>query len=499
MKVCVALAEATTAAVAARMAELAPWADLFEVRADHVRDLDLGALLAARTRPILFTCRSDAEGGHFPDRDAGARRTLLREAVERGFDLVDVEARAGFDDVVAAKAGRGLVLSWHDTEGTPDDLDAVYERMAGAGPDVVKIAVTARSVRDLGRLLALAARHAADAAPRLVAIAMGPLGVASRILGGRYNAPFGFASAASGRGTAPGQLTAPVLVDSYRVRSIGRDTRVYGLLGSDVQRSLSPAIQNRAFAENGIDAVYVPLQAESIDAFRDALPALALSGWSVTRPYKGAILGCLDSVTAQAAEAGSANTVVAQDGRLVGLSTDGDGVLVPLRKRIDPAGRRVAILGAGGAARAAAFALVRAGARVDVLAPRAEQAREVAAATGCAGAGLEELARMPFDVLVNATPLGSGAFPNESPVPASALRSGSVVFDMVYEPRETPLLAAARARGCTTIDGVEMLVAQAVGQFEAWSGVGAPVEAMTAAALDAIEASRVPQVAEATS
>jgi 3-dehydroquinate dehydratase/shikimate dehydrogenase len=499
MKVCVALAEPTTAAVAARMAELAPWADLFEVRADYVSDLDLGALLRARTRPILFTCRSDAEGGRFPDGDASSRRRLLREAVERGFDLVDVEARAGFDDVVEAKAGRGLVLSWHDTEGTPDDLDAVYARMAAVRPDVVKIAVTARSIRDLGRLLALAARHAADAAPRLVAIAMGPLGVASRILGGRYNAPFGFASSESGRGTAPGQLTAPVLVDSYRVRSISRDTRVYGLVGSDVQRSLSPAIQNRAFAERGIDAVYVPLQAESMDAFVGALPELGLSGWSVTRPYKGAILGHLDSVTPQAAEAGSANTVVAQDGRLVGLSTDGDGVLVPLRKRIDPAGRRVAILGAGGAARAAAFALVRAGARVDVLARRAEQAREVAAATGSAGAGLEELARVPYDVLVNATPLGSGAFPGESPVTASALRAGSVVFDMVYEPRETPLLAAARARGCATIDGVEMLVAQAVGQFEAWSRVAAPIEAMTEAALDAIEASRVPQAAEAAS
>ena len=499
MKVCVAVGETTTAAVSARMVELAPWADLFEVRADYVSDLDLGTLLRARTKPILFTLRSDAEGGQFPDRDSRARRRLLLEAVERGFDLVDVEARAGFDDVVAVKKGRGLVLSWHDMEGTPDDLDSIYERMAAEGPDVVKISVTARSVRDLGRLLALAARHAADEAPRLVAIAMGPLGVASRILGGRYNAPFGFASAASGRGTAPGQLTAPVLVDSYRVRSIGRDTRVYGLLGSDVQRSLSPAIQNRAFAERGIDAVYFPLQAESMDAFRDALPALALSGWSVTRPYKGAILGHLDSVTAPAAEAGSANTVVAQDGRLVGLSTDGDGVLVPLRKRIDPAGRRVAILGAGGAARAAAFALVRAGARVDVLARRAEQAREVAAATGCAGAGLEELARVPYDVLVNATPLGSGAFPGESPVSAGALRSDSVVFDMVYEPRETPLLADARARGCTTIDGVEMLVAQAVGQFEAWTGTAAPVEAMTAAALEAIEASRVPQVAEAAS
>ena len=163
----------------------------------------------------------------------------------------------------------------------------------------------------------------------------------------------------------------------------------------------------------------------------------------------------------------------------MGLSTDGDGVLVPLRQRLDPAGRAVAILGAGGAARAAAFTLVRAGARVTVLARRAAQAAEVAAATGCAAAPLDSLAGLAWDVLVNATPVGSGAFPGETPVPAESLRPGAVVFDMVYEPRETPLLAAARAKGCRTIDGVEMLVAQAVGQFEAWAGAPAPVEAMT--------------------
>jgi 3-dehydroquinate dehydratase/shikimate dehydrogenase len=499
VKICVALAEATTAAFAARMAELAPQADLFEVRVDHAASLDLAALLRARTKPILFTCRAQSEGGRFPDADAAARRRLLLEAAERGFDLVDVEARAGFDDVVAARKGRGLVLSWHDTAGTPDDLDSIYERMAAVGPDVVKIAVTARSIRDLGRVLALASRHAGDERPRLVAIAMGPLGVASRVLGGRYNAPFGFASVADGRGTAPGQLTADMLERIYRARTIGRDTRVYGLLGSDVQRSLSPAIQNRAFAERGIDAVYVPVQAESLDAFVLALPALGLSGWSVTRPYKGGMLGHLDSVTPPAAEAGSVNTVVSQDGRLVGLSTDGDGVLVPLRQRLDPNGRRVAILGAGGAARAAAFALVKAGARVDVLARRAEQAGEVASATGAAAAPLAALDDVPYDVLLNATPVGSGAFPGALPVPARALRPGSVVFDMVYEPRETPLLAAARARGCSTIDGVEMLVAQAVGQFEAWSGAAAPVAAMTEAALGAIEWARRPQAAEAAS
>jgi 3-dehydroquinate dehydratase/shikimate dehydrogenase len=486
----VSLTEETTQAVLARMAGLAPVADLFEVRADYVRDLDLDALLRARTKPILLTCRSRSEGGRARDEDAAERRRLLGRAVDLGFDLVDVEYRAGFGDVIAAKAGCGLVLSFHDFEATPTDLDGLFERMAASRPDIVKIAVTARSVADLGRLLAFAARRVGGGGPRLVALAMGPLGVASRILGGRYGAPFTLASPENGREAGPGQLPAAVLADTYRVRSIGPGTRVYGLVGSDVLRSLSPAIHNRAFAERAIDAVYVPLQAESIAAFAAALPSLGLSGFSVTRPYKAEILPYLDSVTPNAAEAGSANTVVVQDGRLVGLSTDGDGILLPLRKRIDVAGRSVAILGAGGAARAAAFALVRAGARVSVLARRAGQAAEVATATRCEAARLEALPDLAWDVLINATPLGSGAFPGQDPASAVALRPGAVVFDMVYEPRETPLLAAARAAGCVTIDGVEMLVAQAVGQFEGWTGAPAPVEAMTGAALAALAEGR---------
>jgi shikimate 5-dehydrogenase len=154
-------------------------------------------------------------------------------------------------------------------------------------------------------------------------------------------------------------------------------------------------------------------------------------------------------------------------------------------------------VGAGGAARAAAFALVRAGARVDVLARRAEQAREVAAATGSAGAGLEELARVPYDVLVNATPLGSGALPGESPVSARALRPGSVVFDIVYEPRVPPLLADARARAARR-STASVLVAQAAGQF-GFDRRRRASRGDNRGALDAIEASRVPQVAEAAS
>ena len=211
MRICISITDDTTAAVVARMAELASVADLFEVRADFVRDLDLAALARARTKPILLTCRSDAEGGR--STDAAARRRLLAEAVALGVDLLDVEARSGFDDVVAAKRGRGLVLSWHDFAATPDDLDAIYQQMADLRPDLVKVVTRACGIADLGRVLAFARRHA-DATPPLVTFAMGPEGVASRILGGRFGAPFTFASPANGLEAAPGQIPARVMAET---------------------------------------------------------------------------------------------------------------------------------------------------------------------------------------------------------------------------------------------------------------------------------------------
>lgn len=499
--ICVSLTETTTEATLARMAELGPVADLFEVRADFVQDLDLDALRRHGQGPLLLTCRPAAEGGRWPDADPDGRREVLRQAVEKGFELVDVELFSGFDDVMEAKAGRGLVVSFHDFAGVPDDLDGLYDRMAAAGADVIKMACTATSVADVGRLQSLARRKAQPAAPGrgLVALAMGPLGIPTRILGGRHGAPFTFASPLAGRESAPGQMPARTLAHTYRVGSVGPDTRVYGILGSDILRSLSPAIHNRAFAETSQDAVYVPLQAESLEAFLATRQELSLSGFSVTRPYKTAIVSRLDSVTPTVAEAGSANTVVVRDGRLVGLSTDGDGVLLPLRRRSELGEKHIVIVGAGGAARAAALALVRADARVTVRSRRPEQAAQVAADTGCAHGPLGALGDEAWDVLINATPVGSGAQPGQSPVPRELLRPDGLVFDMVYEPRETPLLRAAKAAGCPTIDGVEMLVAQAIGQFEAWTSAEAPVDAMTEAAHAALDDAEAANDTEAAS
>src|SRR5262249_34669608 len=199
-------------------------------------------------------------------------------------------------------------------------------------------------------------------------------------------------------------------------------------------RSLSPALHNRALAERGLDAVYVPLQAEALEPFLEALPALDLAGFSVTRPYKVEILRHLQEVEDAAALCGSVNTVVVHDGMLRGSTTDGTGVLVPLKKRTEVKGRHVVILGAGGAARAAALALTRKGAHVTLLARDRAKAGPVAATLGCHAGTLDAAGSYEWDILINATPVGSGAAVEETPLPSEYHRAGAIVLDMVYDP-----------------------------------------------------------------
>jgi 3-dehydroquinate dehydratase/shikimate dehydrogenase len=481
-QICVTLTEETTEGILDRMASLAGVADLFEIRGDFVLDLDLLTILRAKTRPLIFACRPASEGGRFDDHET-RRRMILLEAVKRGYDYVDVEYNSEFMDVMAEKSGSGLIVSYHDLDRTPDDLDDLYDRICRKGADIAKIAVTPRSIADVGRLMAFASRTARRGERPLIAIAMGPLGIVTRVVAGRYGAPFTFACAAPGAESAPGQLPADLMADLYRVRQVIPTTKVYGVLGEDVTRSLSPFLHNRAFEARNLDAVYVPLQAEALEPFIRAIPALGLAGFSVTRPYKVDILPHLQELDEAAALCGSVNTVVVHDGLLRGSTTDGTGVVGPLKKRIDLKGKNVILLGAGGAARSAALALRNKGAHVTVLARDADRAAFVGGAVGCATGSFADLRTLPWDVLINATPLGSQAALDATPVPAGLHKPGSVVLDMVYDPLETRLLREAQAAGCTIIEGLEMLLAQAVAQFETWTGLEAPVEVLKATAL----------------
>jgi 3-dehydroquinate dehydratase/shikimate dehydrogenase len=311
----------------------------------------------------------------------------------------------------------------------------------------------------------------------LVAIAMGEHGAPSRHLAGVWGAAFTFARHEGSAGSAPGQPTVRELLDVYRLRAQKPSTAIYGIVGSPVAHSLSPQIHNAAFAHLEVDAVYARFRTEDVAAFWRACGGW-ISGLSVTLPHKQALLSLMDAAEPLVTDCGAMNTVYREDSRVVAANTDAIAITQCLEESVGSlAGRRVLVLGAGGVARALAFACARRGAEVAITNRTAARAEELARA--CGGVALDgDAARAwPYDILANGTAVGMGK-PDESPWPADAHRPGTVVFDTVYTPLETRLLRDAEQAGATTICGVEMFIDQAVAQCERWTKLPAPEHLM---------------------
>jgi 3-dehydroquinate dehydratase/shikimate dehydrogenase len=448
-------------------------ADLVELRLDSVRDPDVGAALAGRRRAVVITCRPTWEGGTFAGSEV-EREGLLREALATGAEYVDVEARAGFTDLLASTAGKRIILSFHDFDGIPADLDQRIGAMKATGAEIVKVAVTTRRLSDCGVLLDVTRRF-----PRsdVIVIGMGEHGTVTRVLPARFGSNWGYAGALPG----VGQMTPESLVNEFRFREIGSQTEIYGIIGRPVAHSVSPAMHNAAFRSAGIDAVYLPLPAVDLDDFVAFARAFDVKGASVTIPYKVAMFDRVDEPSALAARIGAINAVRIEGSRWRGDNTDVHGFLEPLRDRLPLAGARAALLGAGGAARGVAIGLASRGARVSVHARNRQRAAEVAAlVAGSVGNWPPE--RGSWDLLVNCTPIGMHPQVDATPLDASQLSSGTV-YDLVYNPSTTRLLREADRAGCSTIGGLEMLVGQGRQAFEWWTGVQPSAAVMRDAAV----------------
>ncbi len=470
MRLC-ATVTATTMADLRRRRDLVAGADLVELRLDGVADVDVAGALAGRRLPVIVTCRPPWQGGRF-DGDEATRLALLEQAWEGGAEFVDVEDGAA-DAFVARVGGRRIVRSYHDFDGLPADAEARLRRLAQSGAEVVKLAVTAHRLADVVTL-----KHLAAQVPgRGVLLAMGAAGVTSRLLGARFGSLWSYA----GEQVAPGQLPLGVMRDEFRVQAIGPETAVYGVVGRPIEHSLSPAMHNAAFRAAGLDAVYVPLAAASFDDFTTFARAFDVRGVSVTAPFKRDAFRAASATDPLAARLGAVNTLRAAANGWEAINTDVGGFLAPLANH-DLERRRVAVLGAGGAARAVAEALRGKVARVTLHARRPEAAAEVAAATA-AVAGAWPPAAGEWDMLVNTTPIGTAPEGAMVPIALDGDLAGRLVYDLVYNPPETALLSRAKALGAETIGGLAMLVAQAAAQFEWWTGTPPVAAHMHQAAL----------------
>jgi 3-dehydroquinate dehydratase/shikimate dehydrogenase len=453
-----------------------------ELRLDYLSDVrELGAFLAwlGRERPravLIATCRSRPGGGLF----RGTRQVqieILQAAVKAGCGWCDVEIETA-KHISSRELRRALLparvmISHHDFRKTPRNLGAIISKLSRAGGHAVKIAAHTDSISDSARICKLARGRR-----NVVAIPMGEMGMAGRILSVRAGSALAYASV--GEATAPGQLSLEAMQGMYRAGRITKRTRVYGVIGDPIGHSLSPLLHNTAFHARKINAVFVPFLVHDLRDFLPGIESFGVAGFAVTIPHKEKILRYLDDCDPLAARIGAVNTVVIRGpGRLYGYNTDYVGVLRSLESRMHLAGSRVLLVGAGGAARAAAFALVQAGSIVCVCARSPERARSLARAAGAQVVARDGLTREYFDAIVNCTPIGMQPQAG-SPLTMAELNC-RVVMDMVYRPRETELLRIARKKGIDTISGVEMFLAQGVAQYEIWTGERAPEMAMRGA------------------
>ena len=457
-------------------------ADLVELRLDGVRDVDVAGALAGRRRPVIATCRAAWEGGRFDGSEA-ERLAILVKAAELGAEFVDIEWRADRDVLDRCRALTRVIVSHHDFNGVPADLSTRVRAMRSCGAEVVKVSVTAATLLDC--LTLKRAVEGGDGSH--VAIAMGAAGRVTRLFPAWIGSRWTYAGTA-----APGQASARELAEVYRVREATAATRVFGVAGTPLGHSASPAMHNAAFAALGMDAVYVPLETGSAHEFFEMADALALAGASVTIPLKRVLLTAAVEADPMVARIGALNTLRRGRRGWEAGNFDVPGLLAPLEARGVPLeGRRVVVLGAGGAARAAIVALRTAGADVVVAARRAEAAESLAAELSVRTAPWPP--EPGWDLLVNTTPVGMWPRADASPIDERTLRAadGAVVYDLVYNPPVTQLLREAGRAGAQVIGGLEMLVAQACRQFEWWTGRTAPREVMDRAAREFVEAAHL--------
>jgi len=489
-RICGVIAAATPEAMRQQLREAAKLTGTVELRLDWLApgkpgDRDkrgqLGPLLGEWRGLCIGTARRTGAGGRLAGSvsdqlralGAAARRCQWCDVETESFDPFDVST------VRLAIGKRRLLVSLHDFERTPPDLPALVRRLERRGGDAIKIAVHCHSIADSLRVLELCRGRR-----NVIAVPMGEAGLPARVLALRHGSALAYASVREK--TAPGQVTLEEMKLRYRADQLDRRSRVYGLVGHPVSQSLGPVLHNAGFIARGLNDVYLPFLTRKLPDFLSAIEPLEIAGFSVTLPFKQAILKHLHDCDPLAEAIGAVNTVVVRGrGRLYGYNTDYVGVLRALQKRVRLRGSRVLLYGAGGAARAVAFALAQEGAVVGICARREQQARTLARAVGGEVVSRRRLRAEFFDAIVNATPVGMHPHADASPLEAGELNC-RLVFDLIYRPVKTKLLRIAEQCGLETVGGIEMFLAQGMAQFEIWTGLRAPDKQMRTAVLKAL-------------
>ncbi|MEM9586687.1 MAG: shikimate dehydrogenase [Planctomycetota bacterium] len=455
-------------------------AELVELRLDYIaRTVDLKRLLNDRPGPVLVTIRRRDDGGRWMKTEE-ERLMLLRSAIAAGVEYIDVEA-----DIAAQIPRYGntkRVVSYHNFQETPDELELLHSAMADEDADIVKIATMANTFSDNVRLMDIVSQ----ANVPTIGICMGEMGMITRILAHRLGSPFTYAAFSKDKKIAPGLMHWKEMQQIYDCQKITDDTELFGVIADPVAHSYSPLVHNQAFRDQELNARYLPLRVpkDNLQVFIDSAKAIGIKGLSVTIPHKERALDYCTQAESSATGIGAINTMVFQDDEVLGYNTDyraamdciheafqlPEGVDRPMQ------GKSAMILGAGGVSRAIAWGLRQRGCDVTISSRTMERSQVLATEIGCMAVPWEQRHAKKVNLLVNGTPVGMHPDVDSSPFNSADLNEFMVVFDTVYNPENTLLVKQAKKARARIITGIDMFVRQAAYQFKLFTGRNAPLK-----------------------
>lgn len=437
------------------------YADLVELRLDRFtrRNPDLiQSLLQEFSIPMIFTLRSKSQGGNYQGNEE-ERLQEIKHLAACGPAYLDLEthiSHAFIEQISCDFPQIKLIISFHDFEKSSENLEEIIEAMPKIQGAFYKIAAMAHSTADALRVMLVAKKL-----QNLTAISMGEHGEISRILAPVFGSCITYSNLEEGQASAPGQVPAQQLVDIYRYKSLNSSTGLYGLIGNPITGSIGHLTNNAVMKALSLNAVYVKMKVEpnELKTTLSLMKNIGFRGLAVTMPLKEVILPYLDEIDPDAKAIGAVNTVLFERGHLIGYNNDGYGALESIGS---VKGKKMILLGAGGAARAIAYEATRRGAHVIVLNRTIDRAKQLVKDFGCEGGGLEKLPQ--YDILINCIPYHFSNIPID---PAGFIKN-TIVMDITSKPKDTPFLQAAQQAGCRIVHGYQMFIRLTLKQFGIW-------------------------------
>jgi 3-dehydroquinate dehydratase/shikimate dehydrogenase len=456
--------------------------DLFELRGDYLDEKEwanLPTFPQKLQKPTILTIRLPIDGGVWRQSE-DLRIDLFLQALDGPWYAIDLEENRTMPKVEQKAREKGILIikSFHNFQNIPEDTGERIQKIHGKG-FVPKAAVSLNSTEDFALWLQIA--DEVQNLPMKVFLGMGEFGLPTRLLTGRWNISWTYASP-EGQTLAPGQISVTDMSQLFRVQKVNPNTIIYGIIGNPVLHSKSPHFHNPALHALGLDAIYVPFPVSNPEEFWPLLPKIGLQGLSVTIPWKENAAAWAEGQSRRVKAIGACNTLYKHDDKWMGENTDAPGFFTPILERFGEQGlvnRKVTILGNGGAARAAIFEFLEAGAKILVLGRNQSKVDSIIAPfqtedqrilSGELSPKSTDLLQEHSDLIVQTTPVGMGKLEGKNPLGFYRFKGTELLYDMVYVPEKTAFIKAGIEAGCDWISGKSMLYHQGFRQFALFTG-----------------------------